>query len=119
MLLTIAAHTPIHTTCVTNRPFCVQQASHDVTDITRMCSWTLIYLIGASMQSEFFRRFFSLTTHNLWRPHFSAICVDFINISIRTVDISFRRVETSNPKVWMDTMLYKITISIAPLLACF
>ena len=86
---------------------------------SRLRSWTPGYLLRDSSLTFFRRCFCVMTTHLMWRPHFSAtcICVDFISISIRTVDISFRRVETSKPKVWMDAVLYKITISVAPLLA--
>ena len=78
--------------------------------LLHMHSWTPIYLLRES--SLIFLEVCLMTTHILWRPHFSAICVDFIKISIRTVDISFRTVDTCNPKVCMDAMLYKIMISI-------
>ena len=80
----------------------------DVTDVVPAQLNT--YLSFKRFQSDFFRCFCVMTTHLVWRIYVSAICVDVITFSIRTVDIPFRRVETSKPNVWMDAMLYKITI---------
>ena len=96
--------------------FCVRQVRRDITDVAHAQLDT--YLSTKRFQTNFFRCFCVMTTHIFWRPHFSAICIDFITISITMVDIPFRRVETSKSKVWMDAVLYKNTIIfVAPLFA--
>ena len=69
-------------------------------DVTNAASAQLnTYLSTKRFQSDFFRRCFCImTTHCVWRPHFSAICVDFINISNLAYEQLLSLSEESRPE---------------------